>query len=614
MYDSTAMYRCSAQGTMLGGIEMKSLLSGDEAIARGLYEAGVSFASAYPGTPSTEILENTATYDDIVSEWAPNEKVAMEAAIGASVSGVRSFCAMKMVGVNVAADPLFTEAYVGINGGFVFVSADDPGMHSSQNEQDNRNYAKFAKIAMFEPSDSQECKDMVAAAYSVSETYEVPVMIRMTTRVCHSKSLVEEGPRTEVPFKPYVKNRDRMDDVPAISKKNRFVVEEREQKLRDYAETTPWNTEEMHGTDMGIIASGVAYEYAKEVFGDTVSYLKIGFSYPLPMKKIKAFSKKVKTLYVVEELDPFMEEQIRLAGIDCHGKDCIPAIDELNPNIVAAGLIHDPNKGVAVPDSLFVPRPPALCAGCPHRGFFYELSKRTDTVMVGDIGCYALGGAEPLNAKDLALCMGSAFSLGHGMVKGFKKTAQPKRVVAVMGDSTFFHTGVAALMEVSYNKSNTICVILDNRITGMTGHQDNPGTGYNIKGDPTTLIDIDELVHALGIKHVRTVNPLNLADMKATLDWAYSIEKEPVVIITRWPCILKKYSYEDAEEFNLDKTPCQIDELKCVGCKKCLATGCPALRFDTQSKKSEIVEADCAGCKVCMQVCPVKAITRKGYK
>lgn len=593
---------------------MKYLLSGDEAIARGLYEAGVSFASAYPGTPSTEILENTAEYKEIVSEWAPNEKVAMEAAVGASISGVRSFCAMKMVGVNVAADPLFTEAYVGINGGLAFVSADDPGMHSSQNEQDNRNYAKFAKIAMFEPSDSQECKDMVAEAYHVSETYEVPVMIRMTTRICHSKSLVEEKSRTEIPFVPYVKNRGRMDDVPAVSKKNRFVVAKRQQRLAAYSEETPWNTEEIHDTKIGIVSSGAAYEYAREVFGDKASYLKIGFSYPLPLKKIKAFRDKVDALYVVEELDPFMEEQIRQAGIDCHGKDCIPAIDELNPNIVAAGIIQDPNDGVHVPDSLVVPRPPVLCAGCPHRGFFYELSKRKDTVMVGDIGCYALGGAEPLNAKDLALCMGSAFSVGHGIVKGFKKTGQQKRVVAVMGDSTFFHTGVAALMEVSYNKSNTICVILDNRITGMTGHQENPGTGYNIKGDPATLIDVDELVHALGIKNVRTVNPNNLADMKATLDWAYEIEREPVVIITRWPCVLKKYSHEDAEEFNLDKTPCIIDEEKCIGCKKCLSTGCPALRFDNKTKKSEIAEADCVGCRVCMQVCPVQAITRKGYK
>ena len=593
---------------------MKKLVSGDEALARGLYEAGVTFASAYPGTPSTEILENAAKYEEIDSEWAPNEKTAMEAAIGASVSGVRSFAAMKMVGLNVAADPLFTYAYLHVNGGFVFVSADDPGMHSSQNEQDNRNYAKFAKIAMLEPSDSQEAKDMVAEAYKISETYGTPVMLRMTTRVDHSKSLVELGER--VPFKavPYVKQRDKMDPVPAISKVRRFVVEEREQKLKEYSEQTPLNFEEMHDTKIGIITAGVSYNYCKEVFGDNASYLKLGFSYPLPMNKIRAFADKVDTLYVVEELDPFMEEQIQRAGISCHGKDVIPNIDELNPNIIAEAILHKGQEGVTVSDDLFVPRPPALCAGCPHRGFFYELAKRKDTVMVGDIGCYALGGAEPLNAKDMALCMGSAFSLGHGMVKAFADSGQQKRVVAVMGDSTFFHTGINALTEVSYNKSNTICVILDNRITGMTGHQENPGTGYTIKGEPTTLIDVERVVHALGIRNVRTVDPNNLADMKATLDWAYSIEKEPVVIITKWPCVLKKYSHEDAEEFNLDKTPCIIDEEKCIGCKKCLTTGCPALRFNLKDKKSEIVESDCVGCKVCMQVCPVKAISRKGYK
>lgn len=593
---------------------MKQLMTGNEAIARGLYEAGVSFASAYPGTPSTEILENVAKYDSISSEWAPNEKVAMEAAIGASIGGVRSFAAMKMVGLNVAADPLFTFAYLAINGGLVFVSADDPGMHSSQNEQDNRNYAKFAKIAMLEPSDSQEAKNMVAEAYKISETYGTPVMLRMTTRVDHSKSLVELGER--VPFKavPYVKQRDKMDPVPAISKVRRFVVEEREQKLKEYSEQTPFNFEEMHDTKIGIITAGVSYNYCKEVFGDNASYLKLGFSYPLPMNKIRAFADKVDTLYVVEELDPFMEEQIQRAGISCHGKDVIPNIDELNPNIIAEAILHKGQEGVTVSHDLFVSRPPALCAGCPHRGFFYELAKRKDTVMVGDIGCYALGGAEPLNAKDMALCMGSAFSLGHGMVKAFADSGQQKRVVAVMGDSTFFHTGINALTEVSYNKSNTICVILDNRITGMTGHQENPGTGYTIKGEPTTIIDVERVVHALGIRNVRTVDPNNLADMKATLDWAYSIEKEPVVIITKWPCVLKKYSHEDAEEFNLDKTPCIIDEEKCIGCKKCLTTGCPALRFNLKDKKSEIVESDCVGCKVCMQVCPVKAISRKGYK
>ena len=593
---------------------MKQLLTGNEAVARGLYEAGVSFASAYPGTPSTEILENAGTYTEIDAEWAPNEKVAMEAAIGASIAGVRSFAAMKMVGVNVAADPLFTYAYMQVHGGFVFVSADDPGMHSSQDEQDNRNFARFAKICMFEPSDSQKAKDMTRAAYDVSERFHVPVMVRMTTRICHSKSLVTEQERVPAPPIPYARRTGEIDSVPAVARVRRVIIEQRQKKLQEWSETCPWNVEEPGDTSIGIVTSGAGYNYIKEVFGDSVSVLKIGFSYPLPMKKIRAFAEKVDTLYVVEELDSFMEDQIKAAGIPCHGHDVIPNIGELNPDIVQKALTGTGNTGVSVPEEAIVPRPPVLCAGCPHRGFAFELAKRKDTVMLGDIGCYGLCGAPPLNAKDMGLNMGAVFSMGHGMVHGFARSGQQKRVVGYMGDSTFFHSGINALMEVSYNKSNTICVILDNRITGMTGHQENPGTGYTIKGEPTTLIDVERVVHALGIRNVRTVDPNNLADMKATLDWAYSIEKEPVVIITKWPCVLKKYSHEDAEEFNLDKTPCIIDEEKCIGCKKCLTTGCPALRFNLKDKKSEIVESDCVGCKVCMQVCPVKAISRKGYK
>ena len=463
-----------------------------------------------------------------------------------------------------------------------------------------------------EPSDSQEAKDMVAEAYEVSERYGTPVMIRMTTRVCHSKGLVQIADRHSFSAVPYVKQRDKMDPVPAISKVRRYVVEEREEKLKEYSEQTVLNFEEMNDTKIGIITSGVSYNYCKEVFGDKASYLKLGFTYPLPLKKIRAFADKVDELYVVEELDSFMEDQIQKAGIACHGRDVIPGIDELNPNRIAKGILGESYTGVLVEPELIVDRPPALCAGCPHRGFFYELAKRKDTVMVGDIGCYALGGSEPLNAKDMALCMGSAFSLGHGLVRAFSQSGQAKRVVAVMGDSTFFHTGINALTEVSYNKSNTICVILDNRITGMTGHQENPGTGYTIKGEPTTTIDVEQVVQALGIHHVRTVNPNDLSDMKSALDWAYSIEDEPVVIITKWPCILKKFSSEDKKEFNLDKVPCVIDKEKCIGCKKCLTTGCPALRFNLEEKKSEIVEVDCVGCKVCMQVCPVKAISRKG--
>ena len=377
---------------------------------------------------------------------------------------------------------------------------------------------------MFEPSDSQECIDMTKEAYRVSETYDVPVMIRMTTRVCHSKSLVEEKDRQEVAPVLYQKQRDKMDAVPAISKRRRYVIEEREEKLKGYAESCPFNEIEMNDTKIGIIAAGAAYLYAKEALGDKASYLKLGFTYPLPMEKIKTFSDNFDELYVIEELDLFMEEQIR---------------------------------------------------------------HRKDTVMIGDIGCYALGGAAPLNAKELAVCM---------------------------GDSTFFHTGINSLTDVAYNGSNAICVILDNRITGMTGHQDNPGTGYNIKGEPARLIDVETVVKALGIKHVRTVNPLDLKAMKETLDWAFAMEDEPSVIITKWPCVLKKYSKEDKAQFNLDKTPCVVDADKCIGCKKCLSTGCPALRYDSETKKSNIAQADCVGCTVCMQVCPVQAISRKGDK
>lgn len=590
---------------------MKKLLTGNEAVARGLYEAGVSFASAYPGTPSTEILENAANYAEIYAEWAPNEKVAVEAAIGASVGGVRSFAAMKMVGLNVAADPLFTYAYLHVNGGFVFVSADDPGMHSSQNEQDNRNYAKFAKIAMFEPSDSQECKEMIKDAYTISETYHVPVMLRMTTRICHSKSLVEEGERIEVPAVPYVKAPEKMDPVPAVSKVRRIVIAQRQKELQSYAETSRWNTEEMHDTKVGIVTAGVSYQYVKEVFGDTASILKIGFSFPLPIEKIRAFAAKVDTLYVVEELDSYMEDQIKAAGIACHGHDIIPDIDELNPDIVSTCMTGKSHERVAFPEDAAVPRPPVLCAGCPHRGFAYELAKRKDTVMVGDIGCYGLCGAAPLQAKDWALDMGSAFALGHGMVHAFVQSGQKKRVVAYMGDSTFFHTGINALIEVSYNKSNTICVILDNRITGMTGHQENPGTGFTLQKEATTLIDIETVVRALGLQHVRTVNPQNLKAMNEVLDWAFAITDKPVVIITKWPCVLKKRSSFDKEQFNVDRTPYVVNKKVCIGCRKCLDTGCPALRFDTETKKTSISEAECVGCTVCAQVCPMQAIERK---
>lgn len=588
------------------------LLTGDEAIARGAYEAGVSFASAYPGTPSTEILENISQYHEITSEWAPNEKVATEAVIGAGISGVRSLVAMKHVGVNVAADPLMTYAYMGVNGGVVLVSADDPSMHSSQNEQDNRNYAKFAKIAMFEPSDSQEAMDMMKEAYQVSEQYQTIVMMRMTTRVCHSKSLVKTGERLTIAPKHYEKDMLRFDCVPAAAKLNRHRLIERSKQLLAYSEETPLNFVEDNHSDIGIVTSGVSYAYAKEVFGDRVNYLKLGFTCPIPMQKIRAFRDMVKTMYVIEELDPYLEEQIRAAGIDCIGKEVIPVEGELNPDIIRQAILHETNEKIVFPAEKIVSRPPTLCAGCPHRGFFYMLKQRKNTVMIGDIGCYSLGGTPPLNAKDMNLCMGSAFSMAHGVKKGLEASGQTQKVVGVVGDSTFYHTGINGLIEAAYNHSGVICVILDNRITGMTGHQENPGTGYTLSGDTTVHLDLEEVVRAVGVKNVRTVNPLHLDEVKAALDWAFAFEDEPCVIITKWPCVLKKYSKEDKDTFDLDKTPCTVDAETCIGCRKCLGTGCPALRFDSNAKKTSINEADCVGCMVCAQVCPVKAISRKG--
>lgn len=399
--------------------------------------------------------------------------------------------------------------------------------------------------------------------------------------------------------------------MPAVARVCRVIIEQRQKKLQEWSETCPWNVEEPGDTSIGIVTSGAGYNYVKEVFGDSVSVLKIGFSYPLPMKKIRAFAEKVDTLYVVEELDSFMEDQIKAAGIACHGHDVIPNIGELDPHIVAEGILGKSYAGKSAPEHLCVPRPPVLCAGCPHRGFAYELARHKDVVMIGDIGCYGLCGTAPLNAKDLGLNMGSAFSIGHGMAHGFAMSDQQKRIVAYMGDSTFFHTGINALMEVSYNKSPVICAILDNRTTGMTGYQDNPGTGYTLKGQEAYAIDIEPIIRDLGIRHVRTVNPQNLTVMKETLDWAFSITDEPVVIVTKYPCALKKWTPLDTGEFTRTDATYEIRQDLCIGCRKCLSTGCPALRYDTEQKKSSISQADCAGCSLCAQVCPVSAIVKK---
>lgn len=590
---------------------MKKLLTGDEGIARGAYEAGVSFASAYPGTPSTEILENIAEYKEILAQWDPNEKVAMESAIGASIAGARSLAAMKMVGVNVAADPLMSFAYSGVNGGMVLISADDPGMHSSQNEQDNRNYAKFAKIPMVEPGNSQEAKDMVRAALEISEAFDTPVLLRITTRVCHSKSLVELGEPVAQPKKPYVKDLQKFDLVPAVSKKLRVKVEERLRRLAVFSETTPLNFSVWNDRKIGIISSGVAYQYAREVFGVKASYLKLGFTYPLPIEKIKAFAAQVETLYIIEELDPYLEEQIRAAGVKCTGKEKIPVMGELNPDIVAKALTGEERELIQYDQTIVVGRPPTLCAGCPHRSFFFELAKRKNVMISGDIGCYGLGGADPLNAKDSCICMGGGPSIAHGAQKIFNKFNENMRTVSVVGDSTFFHTGLNSIMTAVYNRSNTIACILDNRITGMTGHQENPGSGFTLQGEPTKLIDIPGLVSAMGVDHVRVVNPMSLKELKEAFDWAFALN-EPSVIITRWPCVLKRLTEADKTEFGDYKGLCVIDEEACIGCRLCLKTGCPALQFKKAVKKVVIDKVQCVGCGVCAQVCPKKAIAKVG--
>ncbi len=589
---------------------MKKLMTGNEAIARGAYEAGVRYASAYPGTPSTEILENIALYkDDMTAEWATNEKVAFEAVVGASMAGARAIASMKHVGVNVAADPLFTVAYTGVYGGLVLVSADEPGQHSSQNEQDNRNYAKAAKIPMLEPANSQESKDMTKLAFEISEKYDTPVMIRMTTRVCHSKAIVECQEREEREIIPYKKDINKFVTVPAIARKLRVKVEERQKKLLEFSNTTELNFIEWNDTEVGVITSGVCYSYAKEVFGDSVSYLKLGFTQPLPAEKIKEFCSKVKKVYVIEENDPYIEEQVKVLGFDCLGNGVFPPYGEMLPEVIRNVVFGEAMPTVNYDEKEVVARPPVLCAGCPHRGFYYELGKRKNVMVSGDIGCYSLAFAEPYNATDQNICMGASISVGHGAQKVFDMVENNKmRVVSCLGDSTFFHTGINSLINVAYNKSNTVNVILDNRITGMTGHQENPGSGYTLQGEKTDDLNIEAIVRALGFKNVVVINPNDLAAVKHALDWALSLD-EPTVIITRWPCALKKFSPEDKEEFKGAFTEkFSVNRDKCIGCKACIRTGCPAISFDKEAKKSIIDYNACVGCTVCSQVCPVKAI------
>jgi indolepyruvate ferredoxin oxidoreductase alpha subunit len=586
-------------------------MTGNEAVARGAYEAGVVYASAYPGTPSTEILENTALYKEIISEWAPNEKVALEAVLGASIAGGRTLAAMKHVGVNVAADPLMTISYTGVTGGLVLVSADDPGCHSSQNEQDNRILAKFAKIACLEPSDSQESLDYTKAAFDISEQFDVAVMLRMTTRVCHSKSLVEQGERIEKEIIPYVKKVEKYIAAPAHARRLHPIVESKLLELEKYSNETPLNRVEWHDKKVGIITSGVAYQYAREVFGENASYLKLGFTNPLPMDKIRSFASEVETLYVIEELEPFIEDQIKAAGIACIGKERIPNIGELNPDIIAKTLLGESRPVLEIPQDKLVGRPPTLCAGCPHRGFFYSLKKKKNIMVSGDIGCYTLGASEPLNTTDAVIDMGASISMGHGAQRVFDKAGKGMKVVSVIGDSTFFHSGISSLVDVVYNQGSTVNVILDNRITGMTGHQENPGSGYTLTGQKVKEIDIKSVVQALGVEFVVTVNPNDLDAVTKALDAALAFEG-PSVIITRWPCVLKKFTPEDISEFGLKRPVCYVVEEECRGCRLCNKTGCPAIVFDKAKKKSYIDPNACVGCEVCLQVCPFNAIKKAG--
>lgn len=580
---------------------MKHLMSGNEAIARGVYEAGVMVCSAYPGTPSTEIFENLPQYNnDLYCEWAPNEKVATEVAYGASIAGVRSFTAMKHVGLNVAADPVFTAAYNGVTGGFVIVSADDPSMHSSQNEQDNRWYAKHAKIACVEPSDSQECKDFVKLAYEISERFDMPVLLRTTTRVSHSKSLVELGEREEHSPDDYVKNVSKFCCVPALAYKNRAKVEKHMAELEKYSNESPLQKLELRGGRIGVITASIAYQYAKDAFPEDTSFLKLGLTYPLPMELIRDFASKVETLYVIEELDPFMEEQIRAAGIDCVGKTLVSPMYELNPQLLREQLFGAKPESVDVGVAP-VPRPPALCPGCPHRGFFYTMSKHKDYVITGDIGCYTLGASAPLNASDTCVCMGGGFSVGVGMAKAFAAAGKKKTVFGVVGDSTFFHSGMTGAAEIIYNNADMIPVVLDNHITGMTGHQDNPGSGFNLRGEVANEIRIEDVLRSYGYKNVIIVDPQDLKAMQRAVDDAIASPGRAAIICRR-PCLLIK-------RLKPERGLCQVDADKCVGCKSCLKVGCPALMV--RDKKAVIDADQCVGCTVCAQVCPKGAISRK---
>ncbi len=592
---------------------MKEILSGNEAIARGAFESGVKVASAYPGTPSTEILENIIHYEGIDASWAPNEKVSLDIGVGASFGGARALVAMKHVGVNVAADPLFTLSYTGVNGGLVLVTADDPEMHSSQNEQDNRNYAKFVKVPMLEPADSQECKDFTRLAFNLSEEFDTPVLLRTTTRISHSKSIVELAePVQGLPEPKLVRNAAKLVMLPGNARVRHPLVEERVKKLAAYGATLEINRVEMRGTEIGIVTSGIPYQYVKEVLPDA-SVLKLGMVYPLPMDLIRDFAGKVKELFVVEELDPFMEEQIRAAGIAVKGKELLPICGELTPAIIrkafaGAGKAEATHEAPLQIEKL-PGRPPNMCPGCPHRGVFLALNQ-LKAYVAGDIGCYTLGFMPPLSAMDTCVCMGASIGNAIGVVKAVSEEER-KKVVAVIGDSTFLHTGLNSLMDMVYNNVPATVVILDNRITAMTGRQPNPASGFNLSDEPATRLDIAALCRAMGVANVRTVDPYDLAATKKAIKEEME-RPEPSVIITDRPCVLVK-----REGVFVRGPVLTVTEEKCSGCRSCLKIGCPALVWKPVDGKKGVASIDyllCAGCDVCRQLCKFEAIEPRAKK
>lgn len=598
-------------------LEKVEILSGNEAIARGAWEAGVKLASAYPGTPSTEILEELAKYDDVYSEWSPNEKVAMEVGMGASMAGARALVCMKHVGLNVAADPFFSAAYVGVEGGLVVVSADDPGMHSSQDEQDNRNFAKFARVPLLEPSDSAEAKDFLIAAFELSERFDTPVLFRTTTRTSHSKSTVTLGERTApAPIVKLTRNFPKYTMLPANAIARHPIIEQRVRDLAEYAETCPFNRIEMGDPRVGIITSGAVYGYAREAFPEA-SYLKLGLTYPLPAKLIAEFRSKVEKLYVLEELDPFLEELIRLMGIEIDGgKELNSLLGETDPGMIARGLSAAGVPGVN-PDLLAAPRPgvadlpgrpPTLCPGCSHRGIMTVL-KKLRVFVSGDIGCYTLGALPPFNAVHASTCMGASMSMAHGMSKVMDPLPEGvpldlrNKPVGIIGDSTFFHSGVTSLMDVAYNGGNTLNIIVDNNTTAMTGGQQNPGTGKTLLGEPSATVDIPALCRALGIKRVTTIDPYDLAEVERVLREELAAD-EASVVIAKAPCIL---------EYKIRRPIYQVEAELCIGCKRCLQAGCMALNLVVDAagdNKVEINPDQCNGCGICSQLCKEDAIVR----